>query len=87
MSRPSIITVIVVNALFCWNELLVAMVFLHSMKLKTLMAALIIFKTKNLTDIPIIMAGLAMMTLPIIVLYFIGMRYFIKGLSAGAVKG
>lgn len=87
MSRPSIVTVIVVNALFCWNELLVAMVFLQSMKLKTLMAALIIFKNKNLTDIPIIMAGLAMMTVPIIILYFVGMRYFIKGLSAGAVKG
>jgi len=87
MSRPSIVTVIVVNALFCWNELLVAMIFLQSMKIKTLMAALIIFKNKNLTDIPVIMAGLSMMTIPIIVLYFVGMRYFIKGLSAGALKG
>jgi ABC-type glycerol-3-phosphate transport system permease component len=87
MSMPPIITILVVNSLFCWNELLLAIVFLEGTTNKTLMAAITIFRNKYMGNIPTTMAGLSMMTIPMIILYFLGTRFFIKGLTSGALKG
>jgi ABC-type glycerol-3-phosphate transport system permease component len=38
-------------------------------------------------DIPVSLAGLTMISLPIVILYFIGSRYFIEGLTSGSLKG
>lgn len=86
LSLPAVITVIVVNALFIWNELLIAMVFLQSDNMRTLMAGIMSFKSKYNTDIPITMAGLSMISLPMIVLYLAGTKYFIRGFTTGSLK-
>ena len=87
ISRPAIVTVIIVNALFAWNELLIAMVFLNSNESRTLMAGLMSFKARYNTNLPITMAGLTIISMPIILLYLFGSKYFIKGLTAGSLKG
>lgn len=87
ISRPAIVTVVVVNALFAWNELLIAMIFLNSIQSKTLMAGLMSFKARFNTDLPVTMAGLTIISIPIILLYMLGSKYFIKGLTAGSLKG
>lgn len=86
LSSPAIITAVLVNALWVWNELLIAVIFLQRDELKTLMVGLTIFKSRYNLDIPVTMAGLALATVPMLALYFAGQRYFIKGLVAGAVK-
>jgi raffinose/stachyose/melibiose transport system permease protein len=86
LSAPAIITIVLVNALWVWNELLVAVIFLQKDELKTLMVGLTVFKSRYNLDIPVTMAGLALATIPMLVLYFAGQKYFIKGLVAGAVK-
>jgi ABC-type glycerol-3-phosphate transport system permease component len=86
LSAPAIITVVLVNALWVGNELLVAVIFLQKDELKTLMVVLTIFKSRYNLDIPVTMAGLALATIPMLALYFAGQKYFIKGLVAGAVK-
>jgi ABC-type glycerol-3-phosphate transport system permease component len=87
LSKPVIITLMVVNAIWVWNELLIAMVFLQADKLKTLMTGLILFKSRNILDLPMIMSGLVVTTIPMFVLFIIGIRYFMKGLYAGSIKG
>lgn len=87
LASPAIVTLVVVNALFIWNELLVALVFLQSEKTMTLMAGLMSFKSRFRTDMTLIMAGLTIVCAPIIVLYLCSSRYFIKGLTAGSLKG
>ncbi len=87
LSKPVVVTLIVVNALWVWNELLIAMVFLQSDKLKTLMTGLILFKSRNILDLPMIMSGLVVTTIPMVILFIVGIRYFMKGLYAGSVKG
>jgi ABC-type glycerol-3-phosphate transport system permease component len=86
LSSPAIITSVLVNALWVWNELLIAVIFLQRDELKTLMVGLTIFKSRYNLDIPVTMAGLALATVPMLALYFAGQKYFIKGLVAGAVK-
>lgn len=87
LSKPAMITLAVVNTLWIWNELLLAMIFLQSDNLKTLMVGLISFKSRNVLDIPMIMAGLLVTIIPMFIIYIIGIRYFMKGLYAGAIKG
>lgn len=86
LSAPAVITLIVVNALWVWNELLIALVFLQKDELKTLMVGIAAMRSRNYVDIPATMAGLLVATLPIVILYMFGQRYFIRGLVAGAVK-
>jgi len=87
LSKPVIITLMVVNAIWVWNELLIAMVFLQADKLKTLMTGLILFKSRNILDLPMIMSGMVVMTIPMFILFIVGIRYFMKGLYAGSIKG
>ncbi len=86
LSAPAVITLIVVNALWVWNELLIALVFLQKDELKTLMVGIAAMRSRNYVDIPATMAGLLVATLPIVILYMFGQRYFIRGLVSGAVK-
>jgi ABC-type glycerol-3-phosphate transport system permease component len=86
LSGPAFVTLVVVNALWVWNELLVALVFLQSEELKTLMPGLTLFKGHFSINEPLIMAGTLIATLPMILLYLVGQRFFIEGLVAGAVK-
>jgi len=86
LSAPAVMTLIVVNALWVWNELLIALVFLQKDELKTLMVGIAALRSRNYVDIPATMAGLFIATIPIVVLYIFGQRYFIRGLVSGAVK-
>ncbi len=86
LSAPAVITLIVVNALWVWNELLIALVFMQKDELKTLMVGIAALRSRNYVDIPATMAGLLIATIPIVVVYIFGQRYFIRGLTSGAVK-
>lgn len=87
LSLPALVTLVVVNSLFVWNELLIALVFLPEDELKTLMVGLTVFRSRYNLDVPVTMAGMLLAALPMVLLYVFGQRYFIRGLTAGAVKG
>lgn len=86
LSAPALITLVVVNALWVWNELLIALVFMQKDELKTLMVGIAALRSRNYVDIPATMAGLLIATIPIVIVYMFGQRYFIRGLTGGAVK-
>jgi len=87
LSGPPITTLIIVNALWVWNELLLALVFLPKDALRTLMVGITVFKSRYNLDVPVTMTGLLLTTVPMIVVYIVFQKFFIRGLTAGAVKG
>jgi ABC-type glycerol-3-phosphate transport system permease component len=86
LSGPALITMVVVNALYVWNDLLVALVLMPKDDLRTLMVGITVFGSRYNSDVPVSMAGMLLASVPMIVLYLLGQRYFIRGLVAGAVK-
>lgn len=86
LSRPAIITVMVVNFTWLWGELLVTMVFMQSDKLKTLMPGMLTYVTTRSTDVPLVMASLVMATVPTLIIYLLGLKTFVKGMMAGFLK-
>jgi ABC-type glycerol-3-phosphate transport system permease component len=87
LSGAPLVTLAVVNVLWAWNELLIALVFLQDDSKKTLMVGITAFQSRYSLDVPVIMSGLTLATLPIVALYLFGQRYFQRGLVTGAVKG
>ena len=87
LSAPAVVTVVVVNAVWVWNELLIALVFLPADELRTLMVGVTLFQGRYTLDVPLLMAGMLIASLPMALLYLAGQRYFIRGLTAGAIKG
>lgn len=87
LSLPAFMTLMIVNSLWVWNELLISVIFLQDDALKTLMVGLTVFKSRFNLNIPVTMAGLIISTLPIALLYLFGQKSFIEGLTAGAMKG
>jgi raffinose/stachyose/melibiose transport system permease protein len=87
LSAPALVTLVVVNGLWVWNELLIALVFLPSDELKTLMVGVTVFQSKYNLNVPVTMAGMLLASMPMFLVYLFGQRFFIRGLTAGAVKG
>jgi len=86
LSMPALVTLVIVNALFVWNELLIALTFLQDDSVRTLMAGLTEFKGRFFLNQPLIMTGALIATIPMVVVYVAGQRFFVRGLVAGAVK-
>jgi ABC-type glycerol-3-phosphate transport system permease component len=87
LSGSALMTVAIVQSLWVWNEVLIAVVFLQDQGLRTLMVGLTIFNSRYRVDVPVVMAGMLWATVPMVTLYLLGQRFFIRGLTAGAVKG
>ena len=86
LSLPALVTLVVVNALFVWNDLLIAIIFLQDDSSRTLMGGLSVFQGRYNNRIPLTMAGMVIATAPMVILYVSFQRYFIRGLMAGAIK-
>ena len=86
LSVPALITNIIVNAVWVWNELFVAMILLNTDKTKTLMVGLAVFKTHYNVNIPVLMSGLFISMIPMLILYLFGQKFLIKGLITGYNK-
>ena len=87
LSAPALTTLVVVNVLWVWNDLLLALVLLPRDDMRTLMVGITVFGSRYNNDVPVAMAGMLLASVPMLVLYLFGQRYFIRGLVAGAVKG
>jgi ABC-type glycerol-3-phosphate transport system permease component len=87
LSGPALVTAIIVNGLWVWNDLLVALVLLPKDELRTLMVGITIFGSRYNRDIPVAITGMLLASLPMFFLYLFGQRYFIRGMLAGALKG
>ena len=86
LSLPALLTLVVVNALYVWNDLLIAIIFLQDDAKRTLMAGISVFQGRYNDQIPLTMAGMAFASAPMIILYITFQKYYIQGLMAGSVK-
>lgn len=86
ISKPAIITCAVVNFVWVWNELLIAMVFMQGERLRTLMPGILSFAGYYVVDIPTIAAGLVVVSFPMLIIYLGGLKFFVKGMLTGFLK-
>ncbi len=86
MCKPILVSTVILHILFAWNEYLFAMVFTSGTGVQTLPVGLTSLMSKHGTDYPVVFAGMVIAAIPVVLLFFIGQRYFVKGLADGIGK-
>jgi raffinose/stachyose/melibiose transport system permease protein len=86
ISGPGLAAVAILQFVNAWNELVLALVAIRNPALRTIPLGLQIFVADHVEWGPVF-ASLSMATLPVIVVYVLMQRHFIRGLTAGAIKG
>ncbi|MFL5531655.1 MAG: carbohydrate ABC transporter permease [Gemmatimonadales bacterium] len=84
--RPALVTVSIYNGLTVWNGFILPLILTQSPNQRTLPLALQAFQGQFQVDIPAVLASVVLATLPVIVLYVLGRRQLVSGLTAGFSK-
>ena len=87
LSLPGIATVAIFTFNNCWNEYMLASVFLRSNELQTMTIGLQMFQVQNNADWSTMMAASTIALIPSIIFLVFMQKYIVQGLTAGAVKG
>jgi raffinose/stachyose/melibiose transport system permease protein len=85
--RPAIATLTIMTSFLTWNDYLMANLFLSNKSLKTLTVAMQALFSQRTTDYTTAMAAVILSALPVMILFIAMQRYFIKGMTVGALKG
>lgn len=85
--KPTLAAVATVDFLACWNEYLDPLVFLSDWEKRTLPLALNQFIGTEVTQYNLIMAACCLTVIPVFIVFLCGQKFFMKGLTVGAVKG
>lgn len=84
---PALGVVVIFNALNVWNEFVLASIIFVNKKYMPLQAALLQYSGEQVTNHVLVMTALTVTALPIIVLYILMQKQFVKGITAGAMVG
>ncbi|HVE83559.1 MAG TPA: carbohydrate ABC transporter permease [Myxococcales bacterium] len=84
---PILVTLAVLSFLGSWNDFLWPLIVLADDRLYTLPVALASLTREHVQDSELMMAGSVLTVLPVLGLFLLLQRYYIRGLLAGGVKG
>ncbi|MFN3651218.1 MAG: carbohydrate ABC transporter permease [Armatimonadota bacterium] len=87
LSRPALATVGLFTFIAAWNDFAGPLLYLNDERKATLSLGLQQFVTQHGTEWSLLMAASTLMTIPIIVLFFLAQRTFIQGITLTGIKG
>jgi len=85
--KPAMATLTIMLTFQIWNDYLMASLFVSGKQLKTLTVAMQSLFSQQSSDYTTAFAGIAISVLPLAILFICLQKYFIKGMTAGGVKG
>lgn len=87
MIKPGIGALSIFTFINSWNDYFMQLIMLTKTNKLTISLGIATMQAENSTDFGIIMAGAALASMPIIIVFLIFQKYFTKGITMGAVKG
>ena len=87
MAKPVLCSVGVFTFMSTWNDFMGPLLYLDKENLKTVSLALQNFMGQHNSEWNLMMALSTVITLPMIVVYFMAQRYFIEGITFSGLKG
>ena len=85
--KPAMATLVIMQSFQIWNDYLLASLYVSKNSLKTLTVAIQSLFSAQSSDYTTAMAAIVISVLPIAILFIALQKYFIKGMTVGAVKG
>lgn len=87
MGTPALLSVGILNTLFCWNDVLISLVMMPSAENRTLMVGVAALRGQYSDNIPTFAAGVLIAALPVLFIYLFFQRQIADGITAGSTKG
>jgi multiple sugar transport system permease protein len=87
LSKPALATLALISFLTNWNDFIWPVYVLFSPDSFTLPPGLAILQGAYTIDYPVIMAGAALASVPVLILFVVAQRYIIEGVSRSGLKG
>lgn len=87
LSKPSLIVVGLFSFMGSWNDFLGPLVYLNDSNKFTLSLGLMQFNGMYTAQWQYMMAASAVVVLPIVIIFFLGQKYFIEGIAMTGMKG
>jgi multiple sugar transport system permease protein len=87
LAKPALTTVAIFTFLNAWNDFMGPLLYLNTPEKFTVSLGLATFRSVMRTRWDLLMAATTAMTVPVLVLFFAGQRYFVKGVVLTGLKG
>lgn len=87
LAGPATTTVALFSFIGAWKDFMGPLIFINSLEKQTLELGLQTFQTLYGTHWELMMAGAVIVVLPLLVIFFIGQRFFIQGIVMTGLKG
>ena len=87
LCKPIIATIAIFSFVGHWNDFLTPLIYLNSTEKFTLAIALRFFQGAYNTDMHLLMAASTLMLLPVILVFFLGQKHFVKSIVMSGTKG
>ncbi|MDR1949881.1 MAG: carbohydrate ABC transporter permease [Spirochaetaceae bacterium] len=85
--RPVIAVVAIFIAVASWNDFLTPLIYLHKEDIYPISIGLQLFRSEHGLEYQLLMAASSMVALPVVVIFLCFQRFFVEGITIGAVKG
>lgn len=86
LARPALVTLFLFTFIGEWNDLFKPLVFTTRPELRTVQLALAEFQEQYTNNWSLLMAAVAIATIPVVLLFLIGQRQFIRGIATTGIK-
>ena len=86
IARPAVVTTALLEFLWSWNDLLLRLLLLPRDEMRTLSVGLLNFQGIMTRDVAGLSSGTVIMALPVVLLFLVFQRHFVRGMTQGAVK-
>ena len=87
LSKPALATLTTFVFLHSWNDFLWPLMVVDRLALKTLPIGLAHFQDSYTTEYHLLMAASVIVMLPVLIVFLIGQRYFVRGIALSGMKG
>lgn len=87
LSGPALATLAVITFMWTWNDFLWPLITIYNPNNMTLQLGLTTFQGAHQTNTHLLMAANVMSMLPVLLLFFVAQRYFIRGIATTGLKG
>jgi multiple sugar transport system permease protein len=87
LARPALATLAIFTFMWSWNDFINPIIYLRDVQSFTLTAGLSLFQGQYVGRWPLLMAGALVSVVPMIVLFVIAQRHFVRGIALTGIKG
>jgi multiple sugar transport system permease protein len=87
LAKPALATLAIFTFMWSWNDLIDPVIYLRDLQTLTVTAGLSLFQGQYVGRWPLLMAGALVSVLPMILLFIVAQRHFVRGIALTGIKG